>query len=199
MPDVEIAETQETIVEFVEATPPDPQAAWECHVWDEHQGKCSNCGSSDRLKARMVVPQEAGGQLVPSNGVLLCRTCEIAADSSRETPGDTRRPINFWVSRPLFDYLQDTAPKSSFGSMASLVRYLMTKYVEDEGRFDDLDNYQDAPGSDVKINVWIERDMYETFKDKVRNRGSSVTASLASLIKLYEAEGVALGKRKELE
>lgn len=171
---------------------------WTDLVWEQHRHRCSNCGSTDRLKLKMVVPLEAGGQYVVSNGVILCRTCEIASDSTRPMGNDPRRPINFWVSQALYQSLKDNAKDSVFHSMASLVRYLMSKYVSNEAGFDDLEKYQAAAGtgSDVKINVWVERDMYAAFKDLVVKRGLTVTDALKALILMYEAEGL-LGKKKD--
>lgn len=173
-----------------------PQKVWEEQVRENNRNRCSNCGNTDRLKVRMIVPPEAGGQYVVSNGVVLCRTCEVAADSAKSKKTDARRPINFWVPRALYNALQDRAKDSAFQSMASLVRYLMTKYVEDETRFDDLEQYQEIPGADVKINVWVDGTVYAAFKEKVNARDLTVTDALKALIKMFEAQG-SLGKKKD--
>lgn len=194
---VEVAAPTEIVTVSPEHLKSDAQI-WTDLVWEQHRHQCSNCGGADRLKLKMVVPLEAGGQYVVSNGVILCRTCEIAADSTRPMGNDPRRPINFWVSQGLYQSLKDNAKDSVFHSMASLVRYLMAKYVASEASFDDLEKYQAAAGtgSDVKINVWVERDMYAAFKDLVVKRGLTVTDALKALILMYEAEGL-LGKKKD--
>lgn len=178
--------------ETVSAVSDDPKRLWRSAIFDRFRNRCGNCGSEDHLRVKMVVPEEAGGQYVESNGVCLCRTCEIATDTTRPSSEDTRRPINFWVSKTLHQDLQERAKDTSFKSMASLIRYLMTKFVEEPDRFDDLAKYQDIPESDLKINVWVEKGMYATFKDLVDSRGLTVTDALKSLIKLYQVEGPAL-------
>jgi hypothetical protein len=158
---------------------------WTSAVWDRHDNKCASCGGEDRLRLRMVVPLEAGGQYVASNGVILCRPCEIASDTNRVAADDPKRLINFWVHRDLHQALQDRAKDTNLKSMASLVRYLMTKYVEDPTRFDDLAQYQNDPDSDIKINLWVDKAMYATFKSQVNQASLSVTDAVKGLIKMY--------------
>lgn len=176
----------------------DAQRAWESAVLAEGRGKCANCGSEDRLRARMVVPEVAGGKLVPGNGVVLCRTCELAMESAGrfpDTSGQGKRPVNFWVSTALYARLHDESEKTSFQSMAGLVRFLMTKYVSDPDRFDDLAQYQDV-GTDVKVNVWVESAIYGRFKELVDRRGLTVTDALKGLIGMFENEASALFGRE---
>ncbi len=186
----------QVVFETVDATAPtDPKQTWRSVIFDRFRNQCGNCGSEDHLRVKMVVPEEAGGQFVESNGVCLCRTCEIATDTTRPSSEDSRRPINFWVSKALHEDLLARAQGTSFKSMASLIRYLMTKFVEEPDRFDDLSNYQDTPDSDLKINVWVEKGMYATFKILVDGRGMTVTDALKALIKLYQVEGPALTQK----
>jgi len=175
----------------------DRRSSWESVVLSEGRGKCANCGSEDRLRARMIVPEVAGGKLIPSNGIVLCRTCELAMDTASRyvEPSQKKRPVNFWVSKKLYDRLHNESEKTSFKSMAGLVRFLMTKYVSDPDRFDDLGNYQDS-GTDVKVNVWVESDIYERFKELVDRRGSTVTDALKGLIGMFENEASALFGRE---
>jgi hypothetical protein len=171
----------------------DERGAWEKEVQEAGRFKCANCGSDDRVKPRMVVPVEAGGKLVLGNGILLCRTCELTLETAARyaEPTKTKRPVNFWVSRKLYDRLNDESERTTFRSMAGLVRFLMTKYVSDPDRFDDLSQYQDA-GTDVKVNVWVESDIYARFKELVDRRGQTVTDSLKGLICLFENESAKL-------
>jgi HNH endonuclease len=177
----------------VEVIGSDLPEAWATRVWAAQGGKCSSCGSDQQLKVHRVVPVAMGGSddLV-SNGVLLCRTCEIARDiHHRETrvSAEPTRPINFWVSQGLHAKMRDRLNTAyGFRSVSSLVRFLMTKYVEDPNRFeDDLVLYQDS-GSDVKINVWVSREVYEAFQRQVQARNVTVTDALKSLIQMYENE-----------
>jgi hypothetical protein len=167
----------------------DNSQSWEKLVRTSGRERCANCGGTDRLRPRMIVPLEAGGQLVESNGALLCRTCELALESaaSTNTSSQAKRPVNFWVSRALYDRLSVESERTLFRSMAGLTRFLLTKYVEDPERFDDLEQYQDE-GADVKVNVWIESSIYERFKQLVDLRGSTVTQTLKALIQLFETD-----------
>ena len=113
-----VGETTKSEVEMLSG---DVQRAWESTVLGEARGKCANCGSEDRLRPRMVVPEVAGGKLIPSNGIVLCRTCELAMDSAGRyvEPGQMKRPVNFWVSKKLYDRLQNESEKTAFKSMAA--------------------------------------------------------------------------------
>lgn len=178
--------------EILKATPEDRQESWATRVFDACNGKCSNCGSEHRLKVRMIVPESSGGQRVVSNGTLLCRTCELAREISLKVPqpasGERTRPINFFVSQELHRKLQNgLATKYGFRSVSALVRFLMAKFVAESDDFDDIDMYQDG-GSDVKVNVWVGRDVYANFKAITDRNGTTVTETLKGLIRMYEAE-----------
>lgn len=160
---------------------------WEQRVREAAKDRCSNCGGEDRTRVGMIVPLEAGGQTVTSNGVLLCRPCEMASESLNggKRREQDRRILNFWVSRKLYDRIQQGIEgQSGFHSVSSLVRYLMSKYIVDEVRFDDLEQYQDS-GADVKINVWVDIGSYATFKQLVDKRGLTVTDAVKNLILVY--------------
>lgn len=178
--------------EILKATPEDRVESWVTRVHEACGGKCSNCGSTERLKVRMIVPREAGGLEVVSNGTLLCRTCELARVISTKRPqpasGEHTRPINFFVSHSLHAKLQNgLATDYGFRSVSALIRYLMAKFVSDSDEFDDLGLYQDG-GSDVKVNVWVGRDMYDNFKAITDRNGTTVTETLKGLIRMYESE-----------
>lgn len=184
----------------VEKIKGDPKKSWEEKVRERCRDKCSNCGGTDRLKVGMIVPVEAGGQYVESNGCLVCRACEMASEAVRnQGPDSDRRPLNFWVSRRFYDSIQhNLATKNGFRSMGSLVRYLMSTYVGDESRFDDLTNYQDS-GANVKINVWVSRETYAVFKGMLDKRGVTVTDAVKALVMMYEDEAAPVVRRKKHE
>ena len=169
-----------------------PEETWVTQTFEHYRHRCSNCGGEDRLKAKLTVPVEAGGQQSVSNAFLICRPCEMASEivkrSSSPASGSTTRPINFWVSRSLHANITNgLSDKYGFRSVSALVRYLMSKYVTDSDRFDDVAQFQDD-GSDVKVNVWVPRDTYETFKSLVDKNGLTVTSALKGLIRMYEVE-----------
>jgi hypothetical protein len=167
---------------------------WEAAILERARDKCSNCGSTHKVRVCMIVPLEAGGKLLLENGTTLCRACEMAAEVvTRASPGGAERPVNFWVSRRLYDKIKAL---NGFTSTGSLVRFLMGKFVTDAERFDDLAQWQEN-GSDVKINVWVDRKIYETFKTTVSDRGMTVTDALKALIRVYEEETDPRVKRTE--
>lgn len=170
--------------------------AWEQAVREGSKDQCGNCGSDDRVRVRMVVPLDAGGRLVPGNGVLLCRACDLSLDltSHYAEPVVRKRPVNFWVSKQLFHRLHSGSEKTSLRSAAGLLRFLMNKYVLDPSRFDDLHQFQDS-GSDVKVNVWVEEEIYSRFKELVDRNGLTVTSALKGLIGMFEAEASVLFER----
>lgn len=171
---------------------------WEQTVRERAKDRCDNCGGEDRTSAHMVVPAEAGGRRVPSNGILLCRPCEMAAGAvDKKTKSGERRILNFWVSRKLYDSLQTgMETRKGFSSVSALIRFLMSMYVSNEQRFDDLERYQDT-GADVKINVWVDFSQYSSFKTLVDKNGLTVTDALKSLIMLYEQDGEPLVQKRD--
>lgn len=159
--------------------------SWESLVRDRYQGICGNCGGDGHLAVKMIVAEESGGQKIPSNGVLLCRACDLASEALLKTDiHNSRRLVNFWISHELYNWMQT---KTGFESMGALIRYLMLKYIENELRFEDLEQYQDE-GSDVKVNIWVDHDKYRSFKELLNARGMTVTKAFKSLLRMYQAE-----------
>ncbi len=190
-----------TEVESVESIGPVENGitVWEGAVRDKARNQCSNCGSGDRLRVQLIVPIPAGGRYIVSNGVLLCRTCDMARQSVPVSgPQSNRWPINLWISRALHDRIQDVIKtKNGFRSMSSMARFLIDRYVSDEGLFDDLEQYQDA-GNDVKINLWVDKDTYEIFHSKLKRRGVTVTDAVKALIRMYDSgAGAVVNGRKQ--
>lgn len=162
-------------------------------IFEKYKSRCGNCGGDHKLRVKMIVPLEAGGREIDSNAILICRACEMVADTSAPMAGSQgeRRIINFWVSRKLHNRMTNGMTTSrGLKSMSQLVRYLMSTYVTDVQRFDDLDRYQDASSSDVKLNVWVPMDQYETFKRLVNQRGMGVTDALKALIQMFDEDVV---------
>lgn len=155
---------------------------WTCAVLLQTRSRCRNCGSDDRVRVKMVVPEDAGGQLILSNGTALCRACELAhAVVTQKKKPDADHPVNFWLSRGLYDQVK---AYNGFSSTSSLVRFLVDRFAAEPGRFDDLPLYQDE-GCDVKINAWVPPASYEVFKALVTERGLTVTDALKCLLKMY--------------
>lgn len=171
---------------------------WEKLVLDRHRGKCDNCGSDIRVRVRAIVPVEVGGEYTLSNGTTLCRSCDLVVDSrARESKGDEKQPVNFWVSRRLHDrILKSFESRNGFVGMGPLVRFVMAKYVLDEDRFDDLEQYQDE-GTDVKVNLLADGKTYDSFKRLVNKRGLTVTDAVKSLLVMYQEEAVPLMKERK--
>jgi hypothetical protein len=170
----------------------DPSKKWTSQVFDHFKDKCGSCGSQDHLKAKLIVPESAGGAKTLGNSVLLCRVCDLASEiMSREkvkASGENTRPINFWIARSLHNALRNGLSHNyGFNSVASVVRFLMGRYLEAPDQFQDVELYVDR-STEVKVNVWVPYDMYEKFKTSVTGRGLTVTDSLRGLLRMYEAE-----------
>jgi len=164
---------------------------WQAEVWRRTGNRCNGCGSRAKLTLKMIVPEEAGGQLSPDNAYIICRACEIATDAHRSKMQHAdNRPINFWVSRRLFERMSNgLCSDRGFKSKSALIRYLMGRYLQSEKQFDDLEQYQDVEGvDDVKINAWVPKATYDTFKIMLDRRGMSVTEALKALVMVYESE-----------
>lgn len=165
------------------------EAAWRNRVMERSRNVCGNCGGDVRLQVHFVVPIEAGGSYVDTNGYVLCRGCEMAREAANKRSDSERRPINFWVSHHLYSLLDRlTQPGNRFTSMGGLIRYLISFYCTSPTRFDDLPNYQDR-GTDSKVNAWVAHDAYTAFKAMVDARGMTVTDALKGLILLYAEQG----------
>lgn len=165
---------------------------WSQRVMEAAHNSCANCGSEHKVSPRLIVPEDVGGKLTLANSVVLCRACELASSASPKKVGEAgRRLVNIWVSERLYNTLQERRKSGQTQSMGALVRYLMSKYVADELRFDDLAQYQDS-GTEVRLNVWVETDLYARFKALVDGRNMTVTAALKALFCMYEAEATPL-------
>lgn len=165
---------------------------WASFVMEASKGCCANCGSEHKVSPRLIVPKDVGGKLTRSNSVALCRACELASGAAPRRLGDAeRRPINIWISNRLYTVLQDRRDAGHTTSIGALVRYLMAKYVQEQGRFDDLGQYQDS-GTDVRLNVWVDTDLYLNFKRRADAAGLTVTAALKALFCMYETEATPL-------
>lgn len=164
----------------------DERQSFQRAVLQRHGNKCSNCGSEDRLRVRMIVPEEAGGVLSVSNGAVLCRTCDMARDSIPDPSSKNRSfVVSIWMSRKLRDQVEGCIdPTKSFKSWSSMTRYLMSRYVLDEPRFDDLEQYQDNQ-SETKVTVRVDKATYNVFATRLKIRGSTVTEALRSLYMMY--------------
>lgn len=164
---------------------------WQEEVWSRADGKCCNCGSKHKVALKLIVAEEAGGKQSADNAYLICRSCEIAASAAKpKNKHSDNRPINFWVSRRLFESMNEAlASKTGFKGKSALIRDLMTKYITSESQYDDLEQYQDMQSTDqVKINAWVPRSTYETFKVLLNKRGLTVTEAIVSLIMVFEEE-----------
>ena len=174
-----------------------PEEALHSAVWDRVKGRCGNCGHNDPAALRLVliVPEEAGGKRVPDNASLLCRACEMAAESFDKNPGRSRqdgRLVNFWVSRKLYNMLPAVGggnkSRKGFKSRGSLGRYLMSKFLQAPDNFEDIYQYQDAGDDRVKVSIWVDPDQYSTFQELLESRGRTVTETLISLLFMYLSE-----------
>ena len=168
---------------------------WKTKVLARDAGRCVNCGSGEKVAACFVIPPEVGGHLRVSNGVSICRSCRLAADSTRVLPQriDNKTPINFLISstlhRSVHQYVRNG---SKFGSVSALMRAMIASLITQPEQYEDLTLWQDE-GSDVKVNGWVDGQQYEVFKGMCRARGISYTDALKGLL-LVAVEGYDVGK-----
>lgn len=147
--------------------------------------RCANCGTTEFLAHRMVVPEAVGGKDVPTNYVLLCRACEFAA--SLGSQNDPCRAVNVYLSRTLYDRVRNTiAVKNGHASLSSLARFLVASYIQNPERYEDISNYQDD-GTDVRANMWLDGTVYDEFKRVVFAQGLTVTDVLKGMLQMYAA------------
>ena len=160
---------------------------WHQAVLERFRGQCASCGSEHKVTPRLVVAEHLGGKKTLANSTLWCRACEMVANTVPSKDKEDRRIVNIWVSSSLHERLQQSKELGRIESIGALVRQLISSYVKDTSRFDDLAQYQDT-GSDVRLNVWVEHDLYRVFKETVDTQGLTVTSALKSLFCLYENE-----------
>ena len=156
---------------------------WKKQVIEAAFARCANCGGDDHVRARQIIPDSAGGKLIPTNGVALCRPCEMAMEAAMDVSKTTgKRPFNFWVSASIFDKMQH---RNGFRSMSSLVRHLVYVYIADPDRYHDLGLYQAGEGNprEVKVNVWVDSDLFDAFKGACEPM--TATEAVTSLITMY--------------
>jgi len=185
-----LLETSVDTILLREPTHEDKVRIWRNSVWDAHKGCCAGCGGDEHVVVLMTVPEEAGGKLVLENGTTVCRVCQVASKAiEKASEGkQNRRPINIWVSKDLYERLNVSLDSGhGFRSMGSLVRFMMGLVVTDAKRFHDLPLYQDT-GSDVKINLWVERPVYDEFKAVLSEMDMTVTGAIKGLLLMYVSD-----------
>lgn len=157
---------------------------WKQRVLARDQGQCVNCSSARQVAACFVIPPEVGGHLRVSNGISVCRTCRLAADSTRVLPQriDNKTPINFLISSALHQSVHSYVRNGSrYGSVSALMRSMISSFITRPEQYEDLQSWQDE-GSDVKVNGWVDGQQYEVFKGMCRARGLSYTDALKALL-----------------
>lgn len=167
----------------------DLEADWRRDILSKYGGRCANCGSQDRVRPKLIVPIQAGGQYKLSNGVLLCRVCDMTSAARSKGSGDSeenRRAVTISVSRGFHEGFRDALEtRNGFGSMSAVARFMVSTFIQDPSRFDDLENYQDE-GQDTRLNLWIGLASYTTFRSIIAKRGLTVTEALKALILMYQ-------------
>lgn len=158
-------------------------ADWRKAILERDAGRCVNCESSHNCTVAFIVPPEAGGRIRPANGITICRDCKQASESYRILPSkiDNKTPINFLISKRLHALVEDHVQKTHFGSISTLIRYMVSSFISNPDMFEDLQQYQDD-GSDIKVNLWAPSAQYELFKQLCWERGMSFTDAFKALL-----------------
>jgi len=164
---------------------PPPEVSWETQVYLRFKNKCGSCGSTERLVVRLLTPEAVGGQKVESNGIVLCRTCDLGTKMLPK-PGASSfpHPMNFYVSNHLHYVIQQHAPR--YGGTGGFLRQLIDVYLTSPEQYADLEQYQDST-VDVKLNFHLPSSQFEEFKSKTKLQGMTMTDALRGLILLYHA------------
>jgi hypothetical protein len=159
---------------------------WKVNVLTRDQERCVNCGLSDRVAAVFIVPREAGGKLLTSNGATICRNCRIASEGIRMNPVkiEQKTPINFFISEKLHSSLNEfvKANTPNVGSVSGLIRRMMNSFITDYDLYPDIAQWQDQDGADVKINCWVNGASYTVFKMLCQELNLSYTDALKGLL-----------------
>lgn len=156
------------------------EATWVTEVFQRFNNKCGNCGATERLTVRMIVPLEVGGQEVATNGVLLCRICDIVSGLTPK-PGAVSfsRPFNFYVSQSLFEFITERGKVNR--GVADFLRQMIDTYLGDPLRYDDILQYQDSDSA-VKINFHLPSEQFDRLRAHAVAMGSNVTEVLRGLL-----------------
>jgi hypothetical protein len=138
---------------------------WRRAVLERDNHQCVNCTRKLNVAASFIIPPEVGGKLVVSNGATICRNCSVAADSARTLPHkiNDKTAVNFYISRQLYDRVNEFAKSTKFGNISALIRHMVDRFLIEPERFSGLENWQDN-GTGVKINSWIDGGQYNRFK-----------------------------------
>lgn len=157
---------------------------WKKQVLERDASTCINCGQTHKVAACFIIPPEAGGRLVVSNGATICRDCRISAEGARVLPVriEQKTPINFFISKNLHSNIENALEKTEkFGSLSSLVRRMISSFITEPELYEDLSLWQDD-GSDVKINGWVDGNQYEVFKRMCQEKNISYTDAMKALL-----------------
>lgn len=157
---------------------------WKSKVLDRDGHQCVNCTSKINLAPCFLIPPEAGGKLITTNGATFCRGCRLAAEEARVLPTkiDNKTPINFLISKELHHAVETFVHNgSNFGSISALVRKMITSFINEPELFEDLKLWQ-SEGSDVKCNGWVPGHQYSVFRTMCQERDISYTDALKALL-----------------
>ena len=157
-------------------------------VLEEKGEICQTCGDNTNTAIKLVVPLEFGGKQELNNVIVLCRRCSIISDLGKNLKmNDTTISINFWVSHQLYKDIENLIGKNYQKSMGALVRYLISNYLTHPSMYQDMERYQSS-GSDIKVNVKVDVDVYADFKICMEERGITITDAIKALICIYKDE-----------
>jgi len=167
--------------------------SWDLEVYERYDHKCASCGTTELLKPQLIVPESRGGQRVITNGVLLCRACTVAKTTQGTALSGLKgnaRPVNLWVSRELFTRLdayvrQAAARQRGLTSRSALLRTIIEEYAANGDRY--LELLIEEP-NDVRINFWVDDELYLKFQSRATSEGLTVAGALRSLLVVYLTE-----------
>lgn len=121
---------------------------------------CCNCGSKDRVRPFLIVPKEQGGKEVSSNVALICRRCDMVRKTEAGYETEDKLFVGLTVSKPIGEWVINR------GKVGDAVRDVIHKFLEATEVYDDLTLYQ-AEEESIRLNVWLDKEEYAKFKNKV--------------------------------
>jgi Arc/MetJ-type ribon-helix-helix transcriptional regulator len=160
-------------------------AAWRREVTAARGTICQNCGASGGT-AGFIIPPSCRGVVSVSNAIILCGRCWRLYDVSRagasQKDAAGRSMMSVYLSEALHRrVLASVGAEKPFQSLSSLIRYVVSRYVMDEERFEDLPLYQDE-GNDILIRTRFDPERFHTFKQLCDRRGMSMSDAVRSML-----------------
>jgi hypothetical protein len=165
-------------------------AAWISSVIATRGTSCENCGSPN-ARPSFVVPLDRGGRLSTRNAVVLCARCSRVKEigAPHDLPKET--VVSIGLSRRLYDGVQRMLAADGVGTVSSVTRWAISRFLLDPEQFEDLPLYQER-AREVQVSVRISHAQYSLFQRLVEATNLSAPEAINALLARF-----AIGDLKE--